>query len=209
MITPLPGATDLKPGSATRPFFGVQPLLVDEKGNELTLANTGNLTAHDIQISLPTVLVGLIMLAVLGSGVDKVIIALVIVQWAYYARLIRSSALVEQEKDYISAARCLAMPAWRIQLRELLPNCLPPLMVVVPVHLASAITLEATLSFLGVGVPITEPSLGALISQGFPYLLSGDYWISVFPGLTLFITIASINLVGDQLRDALNPRLSD
>lgn len=162
----------------------------------------------DIQISLPTVLVGLVMLAVLGKGVDKVIIALIIVQWAYYARLIRASAIVEQEKDYIAAARCLALPPWHIQFRQLLPNCLPPLMVVVPVHLASAITLEATLSFLGVGVPITEPSLGALISQGFPYLLSGDYWISFFPGLTLFIAIASINLVGDQLRDALNPRLS-
>jgi peptide/nickel transport system permease protein len=162
----------------------------------------------DIQISLPTVLVGLVMLAVLGSGVDKVILALIIVQWAYYARLIRSSALAEREKDYVAAARCLGLPAWRIQLAEILPNCTAPVMVVIPVHLAGAITLEATLSFLGVGVPITEPSLGALISQGFPYLLSGDFWISFFPGMTLFVTIAAINLVGDQLRDALNPRLS-
>ena len=121
----------------------------------------------------------------------------------------RASALVEQEKDYVAAARCLALPEWRVQLRQILPNCTAPLLVVIPVHLASAITLEATLSFLGVGVPITEPSLGALISQGFPYLLSGDYWVSFFPGVTLFVTIASINIAGDQLRDVLNPRLSD
>jgi peptide/nickel transport system permease protein len=136
-----------------------------------------------------------------------VIIALIAVQWAYYARTIRGTALVERRKEYIEAAECLALSHPRIVFRHLLPNCLPPLIVVATVQVAHAIALEATLSFLGVGVPITEPSLGLLIANGFGYMLSGDYWISFFPGVALLITIVSINLVGDQLRDVLNPRL--
>ena len=161
----------------------------------------------DIQLSFPAILIALILLAVLGQGVDKIIVALVAVQWAYYARTVRGSALVERRKEYIDAAACLALPTRRIVFRHLLPNCLPPLIVVATVQVAAAITLEATLSFLGLGLPITEPSLGLLISNGFTYLLSGKYWISFFPGIALLVTIVSINLVGDQLRDVLNPRL--
>ncbi len=161
----------------------------------------------DIQLSFPAILIALILLALLGQGIDKIIIALVAVQWAYYARTVRSAALVERSKEYIEAATGLALPASRIVFRHLLPNCLPPVIVVATVQVAAAITLEATLSFLGLGLPITEPSLGLLIANGFTYMLSGKYWISFFPGVALLATIVSINLVGDQLRDVLNPRL--
>jgi peptide/nickel transport system permease protein len=162
----------------------------------------------DLQLSFPAILVALMLIAILGKGVDKIIIALVTVQWAYYARTVRGSALVESRKEYVEAARCLGLSNARILFRHILPNCLPPLIVVVTVQTAHAISLEATLSFLGVGLPQTEPSLGLLISNGFEYMLSGDYWISFFPGLVLLLTIVMINLVGDQLRDVLNPRLS-
>jgi peptide/nickel transport system permease protein len=162
----------------------------------------------DIQLGFPAILVALILLAVLGKGVDKIIIALVAVQWAYYARTARSAALVERSKEYIEAARALGLSNARIVLRHLLPNALPPLIVVGTVQVAHAIALEATLSFLGLGLPTTEPSLGLLIANGYEYLLSGKYWISVYPGVALLITILSINLVGDQLRDVLNPRLA-
>ena len=161
----------------------------------------------DIQLSFPAILVALMLLAVLGQGVDKVILALIIVQWAYYARTARSAALVERRKEYMEAAQCLALSTGRIIFRHLLPNCLPPVMVVATVQMANAIALEATLSFLGIGLPVTEPSLGLLISNGFEYLLSGRYWISMFPGVALLLTIIAINLVGDQLRDVLNPRM--
>ena len=161
----------------------------------------------DIQLSFPAILIALILLALLGQGVDKIVIALVTVQWAYYARTVRSAALVERSKEYIEAATCLALSPARIVFRHLLPNCLPPLIVVATIQVAAAIALEATLSFLGLGMPITEPSLGLLIANGFTYLLSGKYWISFFPGVALLATIVSINLVGDQLRDVLNPRL--
>lgn len=161
----------------------------------------------DLQLSFPSILVALILLAVLGKGVDKVIVALIIVQWAYYARTVRGTALVERRKEYIEAATCLALSHRRIVFRHLLPNCLPPLIVVATVQVAHAIALEATLSFLGVGVPITEPSLGLLIANGYDYMLSGKYWVSFFPGVALLVTIVAINLVGDRLRDVLNPRL--
>ena len=162
----------------------------------------------DLQLGFPSILIALILLAVLGRGVDKVILALVLTQWAYYARVVRGSALVENQKDYVAAARCLALSNARIMARHLLPNCLPPLIVVATVQIAHAIALEATLSFLGVGVPITEPSLGLLISNGYDYLLSGRYWVAVFPGIALLLIIVGVNLVGDRLRDVLNPRLS-
>ena len=161
----------------------------------------------DLQLSFPAILVALMLVTILGKGVDKIIIALVIVQWAYYARTVRASALVERRREYVEAATCLALPPRRILFRHLLPNCLPPLIVVGTVETARAIALEATLSFLGVGLPVTEPSLGLLIANGFEYMLSGKYWISFFPGIALLVTIVSINLVGDQLRDVLNPRL--
>ena len=161
----------------------------------------------DIQLSFPSILIALILLALLGQGIDKTIFALIMVQWAYYARTVRSTALIERGKEYIEAATCLALPPARIVFRHLLPNCLPPLIVIATVQVAAAIALEATLSYLGIGVPITEPSLGLLIKNGFDYMLSGKYWISFFPGIALVLTIVSINLVADRLRDVLNPRL--
>ncbi len=162
----------------------------------------------DIQLGFPAILVALILIAVLGTGIEKVIIALVTVQWAYYARTARSAALVERNKEYMEAARGLGLPTWRVLLKHLIPNTLPPLIVVGTVQVAHAIALEATLSFLGLGLPITEPSLGLLIANGYEYMLSGKYWISVYPGVALLLTIVAINLVGDQLRDVLNPRLA-
>jgi len=161
----------------------------------------------DLQLSFPASLVALMLVAILGKGVDKIILALVVAQWAYYARTVRATALVERRKEYVEAAKCLGLSKARIVFRHILPNCLAPLIVVGTVQTASAISLEATLSFLGVGLPQTEPSLGVLIANGFEYMLSGRYWISVFPGLALLTTVVSINLVGDHLRDVLNPRL--
>ncbi|WP_332826506.1 ABC transporter permease [Ramlibacter sp.] len=159
----------------------------------------------DIQLSFPAILVALILLAILGKGVDKVIIALVIVQWAYFARAARGAALVERAKEYVEAAQCMALSSRRVLLRHMLPNCMPPLIVIATIDLAHAIALESTLSFLGVGVPVTEPSLGMLIANGFEFMLSGHYWISFFPGIALALAIVGINLVGDHLRDILNP----
>jgi peptide/nickel transport system permease protein len=160
----------------------------------------------DIMLSFPAILVALILLSVLGKGIDKVLIALILVQWAYFARAARGAALVERNREYVEAATCLALPAWRIVFRHMLPNCMPSLIVIATITLARAIALEATLSFLGVGVPVTQPSLGMLISNGFEFLLSGSYWISFFPGVALAIAIIGINLAGDHLRDVLNPR---
>lgn len=160
----------------------------------------------DIQLSFPAILIALIFLAILGQGIDKIILALIVTQWAYYARTIRGSALVERKRAYVDAARSMALPDRSILFRHILPNCLPPLIVVATMRVAYAIMLEATLSFLGIGLPVTEPSLGLLISNGFEYLLSGDYWISFFPGLVLLLLIVAINLIGDSLRDILNPR---
>ncbi|RUT28280.1 ABC transporter permease [Arsenicitalea aurantiaca] len=160
----------------------------------------------DLHLSFPAILIALILLAVLGRGIDKIIIALIVVQWATFARTVRGAALAERRKEYIEAAQCLGLPQWKIVFGHLLPNCMPPMMVIFTVEIASAIALEATLSFLGVGLPITQPSLGLLISNGFQFILSGQYWISVYPGIALLVLIVAINLVGDQLRDILNPR---
>jgi peptide/nickel transport system permease protein len=161
----------------------------------------------DIQLSFPAILIALVLLATLGKGIDKTIIALIVVQWAYYARTVRGSALVERRKEYIESAICLALPKSRIVFSHLLPNVVAPIIVVGTMQTAHAITLEATLSFLGLGLPQTEPSLGSLIANGFDYVHSGHYWISTYPGIALLVTIVSINLVGDRLRDVLNPRL--
>lgn len=162
----------------------------------------------EFQLSFPAILLALIMLAVLGQGIDKIIIALVAVQWAYFARTVRSAALVERSREYMDAAKCLGLSHRRIMFGHLMPNCVAPLIVVATVQVASAIALEATLSFLGLGMPVTQPSLGLLIANGFEYILSGRYWMSTFPGIALLITIVSINLVGDRIRDVLNPRLA-
>ncbi len=161
----------------------------------------------DFKLGFPTILIALMLLALLGQGTDKVILALVVVQWAYFARAVRGAALVERTREYVEAAVSLDLSKPRIVFGHILPNCLSPVIVIGTIQVAHAISIEATLSFLGLGLPITEPSLGLLIANGFQYLLSGLYWISFFPGLLLLVTIFSINVVGDRLRDILNPRL--
>ena len=161
----------------------------------------------DLQLSFPTILVALILLAILGKGIFNVVLALVIVQWALYARTARGVALAERRKEYVESAACLGLAPARIIVFHILPNCTPSLIVIATLEVAHAISLEATLSFLGLGLPVTQPSLGLLISNGFDYLLSGYPWISVLPGVALLITVVAINLVGDELRDILNPRL--
>ncbi|MFA9438541.1 ABC transporter permease [Uliginosibacterium sp. sgz301328] len=163
--------------------------------------------AVDIMLGFPTILVALLLLAMVGQGVDKVILALVVVQWAYYTRAVRGAALVEISQEYIEAAHCLGLPSRRIVLGHLLPNCLPPLIVISTMQTAHAIGTEATLSFLGLGVPVTKPSLGLLIANGSQFIMSGSYWIAFYPGLVLLIMLFSINIVGDRLLEILNPRL--
>lgn len=162
----------------------------------------------DLMLGFPTILVALMLLALLGQGLWKVVLALILVQWATFARAVRSAALVEKNKDYIEAAITLGLSTPRILFSHLLPNCLPPLIVIGMLQVASAISAEATLSFLGIGLPITEPSLGLLIANGYQVLMSGEYWISVYPGLLLLVLVFSINMVGDRVREILNPRLS-
>jgi len=163
----------------------------------------------DLMLGLPTILVALMMLAVLGQGVDKVILALVLVQWAYFARAVRATALVERTKEYVEAAVGLGFSPMRVLIGHILPNCMPPVIVIGTLQVANAISAEATLSFLGIGLPITQPSLGLLISNGYQVLLSGEYWVSVYPGLLLLALVFSINIVGDRLREVLNPRLAE
>ena len=161
----------------------------------------------DLQLSFPAILLALVLSAMLGQGRMQLIIALVAAQYAYFARTAHGAASAERGRDYVEAALSTPLSSFTVIRRHILPNCLPPLIVVATVQIASAISLEATLSFLGLGLPVTEPSLGMLIANGFQYMLSGRYWISIFPGIALILLIVSINLVGDQVRDQLNPRL--
>jgi peptide/nickel transport system permease protein len=161
----------------------------------------------DIQLAFPSILVALVLLALLGPGLEKVIVAVVAVQWAYYARTARGSVLVERTKEYVLAARNLQFPTARIMFLHLLPNSLAPLSVVVVVQMAAAIALEATLSFLGVGLPITEPSLGLLIANGYASMLSGEYWLSFYPGVVLLAVLLGMNLLGERLRAFNDPRI--
>jgi peptide/nickel transport system permease protein len=161
----------------------------------------------DLQLSFPAILLALVIVALLGQGKAQLIGALVAAQYAYFARTAYGAAKAERGKDYIEAALATPLSGWLVVMRHLLPNCTPPLIVVATVQIANSISLEATLSFLGLGLPVTEPSLGMLISNGFPYMMSGRYWISVYPGVALIILIVAINIVGDQVRDQFNPRL--
>ncbi|WP_395541270.1 ABC transporter permease [Neotabrizicola sp. sgz301269] len=160
----------------------------------------------DLQMSVPTILSALLILALLGKSIGNVVLAIVIVEWATYARTARGTALSQMRRDYVEAAKALRMGHANMILRQLLPNCISPLIVLLTMQIARAITLEATLSFLGLGVPITEPSLGLLISNGYELMLSGTYWVSLFPGIALLVTIFSINLVGDRMRQILDPK---
>ena len=161
----------------------------------------------DLQLSFPAILLALVIVALLGQGKVQLISALVAAQYAYFARTAYGAAKAEKGKDYIEAAVATPLGSRLVILKHLLPNCTPPLIVVATVQIANSISLEATLSFLGLGLPVTEPSLGMLISNGFPYMMSGRYWISVYPGIALIILIVGINIVGDQVRDQFNPRL--
>ena len=161
----------------------------------------------DLQLSFPAILLALVLVALLGQGKAQLIGALVAAQYAYFARTAYGAATAERRKDYVEAALATPLSGRSVMLRHLLPNCLPPLIVVATVQIANSISLEATLSFLGLGLPVTEPSLGMLISNGFPYMMSGRYWISVYPGVALIVLIVAINIVGDQIRDQFNPRL--
>jgi peptide/nickel transport system permease protein len=160
----------------------------------------------DVQLAFPGILIALVLLAVLGPGLEKVVAAIIAVQWAYYARTARSSALVERSKEYVAAAHNLQFSAARIMFLHLLPNSVAALSVVVIVQMAGAIALEATLSFLGIGLPITQPSLGLLIANGYSSMLSGEYWISFYPGLVLLAVLLGTNLVGERLREINDPR---
>jgi peptide/nickel transport system permease protein len=161
----------------------------------------------DLQLSFPAILLALVLSALLGKGRLPLIAALVTAQYAYFARTAHGAASAERSKDYVEAALSTPLPVRAVLWRHILPNSLPPLIVVATVQIANAIALEATLSFLGLGLPPTEPSLGMLIANGFQYMLSGRYWISIYPGIALIALIVAINLVGDQVRDQLNPRL--
>ena len=161
----------------------------------------------DLQLSFPAILLALVLAALLGQGKWQLIAALVTAQYAYFARTAHGAATAERSKDYVDAALSTPLSAARVAFRHVLPNCLPPLIVVATVQVANSIALEATLSFLGLGLPVSEPSLGMLIANGFQYMLSGRYWISIYPGVALIVLIVAINLVGDQIRDQMNPRL--
>ncbi|MDV7103603.1 ABC transporter permease [Vibrio sp. TH_r3] len=160
----------------------------------------------DLQLALPAMLLALVLVSALGQGIFQIITALVIAQYAYFARTTHGAAKAERGKDYIEAARSTPLPDNYILFKHMLPNILPPLIVVATVQIAGAIALEATLSFLGVGLPITEPSLGSLISNGFKYIHTNRYWLSIFPGIALMIIIIAINLVADHVRHILDPR---
>lgn len=188
-------------GSAIGVFMG---LLAAMKGGWV---ETIIMRTVDLKMSFPGILLALMVLAIFGTGIDKVIIALIIGAWASEARLVRAVALSELKKEYIDSARLAGLSDFQIMWRYLFPNSISPVLVVLPMSISGAIGAEATLSFLGVGVPITEPSLGLLIANGNDYILSGKWWISIFPGLVLVALVLCINVVADRLRDHSNPYL--
>ena len=170
----------------------------------------------DVMLSFPSILVALLIdgvgRAIFPNAHDALAFAVLIVSisltgWVQYARTVRGSTMVERHKEYVQAARVIGVPALRIMRRHVLPNVMGPVLVLATIQVATAIIIEATLSFLGVGVPPTSPSLGTLIRVGNDFLLSGEWWITIFPGLVLIMIALSVNLLGDWLRDALNPRL--
>jgi peptide/nickel transport system permease protein len=173
--------------------------------------------AADVQLSFPAILIALLIDGVARAVLPReahgevallvLVIAIGVSNWPQYARTVRGSTLVEKNKEYVQAARVIGIRPAAIVFRHLLPNVLGPVLVLATINIATAIVLEATLSFLGVGVPPTRPSLGTLIRVGNDFLFSGEWWITIFPGAALVILVLAINLLGDWLRDALNPRL--
>lgn len=162
----------------------------------------------DLQLSIPTELIALFAMAVLGQGLWNLIIVIGISEWAGYARTVRGSILSEREHEYVEAARAIGVSDKRIIIRHILPNVMTPVAILVAVQIPRVIMLEATLSFLGLGIPVTTPSLGLTISRGFDVLFSGGWWPVVFPGLALLLITFSINTIADSLRDILDPRYS-
>lgn len=158
----------------------------------------------DLTLAFPAILVALIILGFLGKGVFNVVLALVITDWAFYGRSVRSAAIVETNKEYVLAAQCALVPARRIIFLHILPNCVSSLLVISTQQIARAIAIEATLSFLGLGVPVTEPSLGLLIFNGYAHVIAGKWWMSFYPGLALVIVIVTLNLLGEQIRRRYN-----
>jgi peptide/nickel transport system permease protein len=171
----------------------------------------------DVQLSFPAILIALLINGVArvalppeahdGIAIPVLIIAIGVSGWVQYARTVRGSTLVEKNKEYVQAARVIGRHPLAIMAHHVLPNVMGPVLVIATIHIATAIITEATLSFLGVGVPATRPSLGTLINVGNEFLMSGEWWISVFPGIALIVLVLSVNLLGDWLRDALNPKL--
>jgi peptide/nickel transport system permease protein len=171
----------------------------------------------DVMLSFPAILVALLIDGVARAVLPRdshnelafgvLILAIALSGWVQYARTVRGSTLVEKNKEYIQAARVIGVSPFKIMLKHVLPNVLGPVLVLATVHIATAIITEATLSFLGVGVPPTTPSLGTLIRIGNEFLFSGEWWITIFPGVALILLVLSVNLLGDWLRDALNPKL--
>ena len=171
----------------------------------------------DVQLTFPSILTALLVDGVISAALPRtmrdslqiyvIIFAIGISLWPNFARTIRGSTLVERNKDYVLAARVIGVPPWRIMVNHVLPNVIGPVMVIGTLGLGLAIIAEATLSFLGVGLPPTQPSLGTLIRFGNDFLFSGQWWVTVFPGLTLILMVLTTNLLGDWLRDALNPKL--
>ncbi len=171
----------------------------------------------DIQLTFPSILIALLIDGVvqgLFKGVSRadtadgvLIVSIGLSFWVQYARTVRASTLVERNKEYVQAARLIGIPPGLIMLRHVLPNVMGPVLVIATINLAVAIILEATLSFLGVGLPATQPSLGTLIDIGQDFLFSGEWWITIFPGFALAALVLAVNLLGDWLRDALNPKL--
>jgi len=164
--------------------------------------------AVDAQLSLPTVLLALGIMAIWGRGLEKLILVIGIVGWAAYARTARASTLSVREREFVEAARALGTSDIIIMVRHVVPNIITPLVILASVELPRVVLLEATLSFLGVGVPLDTPSLGGMINSGYQVLFSGRWWLSGFPGLMLMLIVFGVNLLGDWLRDALDPRLS-
>lgn len=171
----------------------------------------------DVQLSFSTMMVAIIVLAVFQAAFGTelyqklamimLILVIGIAEWPQYARTIRASVLAEKEKEYVDAARVMGLRTPRIMFRHILPNTLSPILVISTVQIANAIISEASLSFLGLGMPVSQPSLGSLISSGFEYIFSGAWWITVIPGLVLITLVLVMNLLGDWLRDVLNPKL--
>ncbi|MDR1978460.1 MAG: ABC transporter permease [Synergistaceae bacterium] len=161
----------------------------------------------DVQLSFPAMLVALFIMSAFGRGLEKLFIALTLVGWVQYARTVRGAVLAERGKEYIDASRLIGLSPFLVVTRHVLPNVTTSLIVIATIHVGNVILTEATLSYLGVGVPVTEPSLGLLVKNGYDVLFSGIWWISVLPGCFIMILVFGINLLGDFLRDELNPKL--